>query len=360
MSDGISADSTTELNPPSSDRKGKLKARAFDVLGTYEVLGIILFIFATTFPPLEVTTSVNIGVHMIQHVLITISGVSIGYPIYKSGRVDNYRSARLGVLGFLIVAAILIFWHLPIFWDSAVQSLSVHLAEHLCFLAAGLLIGMTIPMLPDNFKLLLLALAVSAHMFYGFALFVINTPVYPLYPVSQQQVLGVALFAPSPIYFVGYLYFSLTRESRRLDALENHSAQTQTSSKKAWHLVTPALSILLILILIAYFGVTGAVILGSSSNHSPSQTSTVYIDESPLYWQYSPQVIHVVIGVNNTVFWVSHSFTYDTVTGSSGLFDSGAIAPGSSFSYTFTQPGTYNYYCQYHVWMKGTIVVTSA
>src|SRR5205085_641950 len=103
------------------------------------------------------------------------------------------------------VAALLVFWHLPYYWDLAVELLYVHFVEHACFLVIGILIGISIPMLPDNFKMIVLALTISAHMFYGFALFLISTQVYPLYGLSQQQSLGIALFAPAPAYFVGYL-----------------------------------------------------------------------------------------------------------------------------------------------------------
>ncbi len=167
--------------------------------------------FVTTFPPLEVTTEVNLGVHMLQHIVIAVSGVLIGYPLLKSGKLDRIKSTSFGIAGIFIVAGLLVFWHLPYFWDLAVQLLYVHFVEHLCFLFIGVLIGVCVPLLPDNFKMIVLALTISAHMFYGFALFLISTPVYPLYSVAQQQLLGIAMFAPAPAYFVGYLYFNLTR-----------------------------------------------------------------------------------------------------------------------------------------------------
>ncbi|HYW82619.1 MAG TPA: plastocyanin/azurin family copper-binding protein, partial [Spirochaetia bacterium] len=30
---------------------------------------------------------------------------------------------------------------------------------------------------------------------------------------------------------------------------------------------------------------------------------------------------------------------------------------GASYTHTFTTPGTYTYYCAYHLWMVGTVVV---
>lgn len=82
-----------------------------------------------------------------------------------------------------------------------------------------------------------------------------------------------------------------------------------------------------------------------------------------------PKVIRVTIGVNNTVVWVnqdatSHSVVSDTyVDPVSGPFNSyeqqdpGLIAPGETFEFTFTQPGTYDYYMVPHPHMQGTVIV---
>jgi plastocyanin len=72
---------------------------------------------------------------------------------------------------------------------------------------------------------------------------------------------------------------------------------------------------------------------------------------------YSPSSYDVKVGT--TVTWVNDDGTTHTVTSSNGTFSSGPLPPGASFSYTFTQPGTYGYTCSYHPWMTGTITVTS-
>ncbi len=72
---------------------------------------------------------------------------------------------------------------------------------------------------------------------------------------------------------------------------------------------------------------------------------------------YTPSVMTVVIGVNNTVTWLNKDAVAHTVTGVNGTFDSGNMAPGQAYSYTFTKPGTYEYYCVYHPWMGGEVVV---
>ena len=78
------------------------------------------------------------------------------------------------------------------------------------------------------------------------------------------------------------------------------------------------------------------------------QTATTY---------YSPPTITVVIGVNSTVTWVNNDDAPHTVTATDGSFNSGNLDAGQSWSHTFTAPGVYTYYCSYHSWMKGTVIV---
>lgn len=73
---------------------------------------------------------------------------------------------------------------------------------------------------------------------------------------------------------------------------------------------------------------------------------------------YSPSTFTVKAGA--TVTWVNLDGTTHTVTTKgSSLFDSGNVPTGGTFSHTFSQPGTYDYYCAIHPWMTGTVVVTS-
>ena len=79
---------------------------------------------------------------------------------------------------------------------------------------------------------------------------------------------------------------------------------------------------------------------------------------------FSPDVVTVVIGKNNTVFWTNDDSGAHTVTSdTAGLFDSGNSGPlvtqGGTFQYTFTTPGTYTYHCSFHAWMQGTVIVVA-
>lgn len=70
---------------------------------------------------------------------------------------------------------------------------------------------------------------------------------------------------------------------------------------------------------------------------------------------FGPKVITVAVG--DTVTWINKDDMPHTVTTYDGTFDSGLFKGGESWSYTFTKPGTYEYYCTPHPWMKGTVIV---
>jgi plastocyanin len=73
--------------------------------------------------------------------------------------------------------------------------------------------------------------------------------------------------------------------------------------------------------------------------------------------RFGPGTVRVAAGA--TVVWRNTSEIPHTVTGEG--FDSGPIAPGASYSRTFTQPGSYAYWCTPHraAGMVGTVLVQS-
>jgi plastocyanin len=74
---------------------------------------------------------------------------------------------------------------------------------------------------------------------------------------------------------------------------------------------------------------------------------------------FKPKSITVAPGT--TVRWVNHGQERHTVTSRDGLFDSGPMAPGATYTYTFTRHGTFNYFCRPHemMGMVGTVVVAA-
>jgi plastocyanin len=72
---------------------------------------------------------------------------------------------------------------------------------------------------------------------------------------------------------------------------------------------------------------------------------------------FSPSIIKVVIGVNNTVMWKNEDTTWHTAHSNIPEFDSKMIAPGASFTHTFKKPGSFPYHCDPHPWMTGLVSV---
>lgn len=69
---------------------------------------------------------------------------------------------------------------------------------------------------------------------------------------------------------------------------------------------------------------------------------------------------NLTVTVGDTVTWTNADSRPHTVTADGGAFDSGNVDEGGSFSFTFTEPGTYSYHCGYHSEMRATIVVVAA
>jgi nitrite reductase (NO-forming) len=110
----------------------------------------------------------------------------------------------------------------------------------------------------------------------------------------------------------------------------------------------------------------------SSGTQSTTNSTMVMIEN----FAYNPADITVPVGT--TVTWVNQDSVGHTVTegdpnspkpANLRVFDSSGealtgkvalIGPGQSWNYTFTTPGTYEYYCIVHPYMIGQVTVTSA
>ena len=87
---------------------------------------------------------------------------------------------------------------------------------------------------------------------------------------------------------------------------------------------------------------------------APAAAAEVEIDQ----FAFVPQRISVKAGT--TVTWINEDDAPHTVASSNKLFKSNALDTGDKFSFTFTTPGTYAYFCSVHPHMTGTVVVEAA
>lgn len=76
-------------------------------------------------------------------------------------------------------------------------------------------------------------------------------------------------------------------------------------------------------------------------------------------------VANLEVSAGTTVTWTNKSSVNHTVTSgirnesdAGDLFDSGTITPGGTFSHTFDDPGSFDYYCDFHSGMSAKVTVT--
>jgi amicyanin len=96
-----------------------------------------------------------------------------------------------------------------------------------------------------------------------------------------------------------------------------------------------------------------AMLVGLFIAASPARAADVEVKIDNFV--YNPQQITVKAGT--TVTWTNHDDIPHTVTSSTSVFRSKALDTDDKFSFTFTTPGTYKYFCALHPHMTGSIVV---
>ena len=91
----------------------------------------------------------------------------------------------------------------------------------------------------------------------------------------------------------------------------------------------------------------------------------------PRQWYFPRQI---TVHTDETIKWINQDTEAHTVTSgvgagieslmnnkrgtSNGIFDSGLFKTGESWTHTFTNPGTYTYFCTIHPWMEGIAIIT--
>jgi plastocyanin len=143
---------------------------------------------------------------------------------------------------------------------------------------------------------------------------------------------------------------SSRRHTRREQDVQSGPAFATLRPVKAWfsNLRAPAVRLVLAtaaasLALLALAAVTPA-----------AGGSTVLI----VYRAYQPSQLTVLVG--QTVTWRNSGLGPHTVTADAGQFDSGTLQAGTTFSYTFSAPGSYAYSCTVHPTMHGSVTVLAA
>ena len=102
----------------------------------------------------------------------------------------------------------------------------------------------------------------------------------------------------------------------------------------------------------------GNIVQQTTATSIPDNSTVVRIVANAGSNSFSPNPVEVKVG--ETVTWINDDSGRHTVTSKDGVFDSGMMGKGQSFSYTFDKAGEYPYFCEPHPNMVGTVVVTES
>ncbi len=94
----------------------------------------------------------------------------------------------------------------------------------------------------------------------------------------------------------------------------------------------------------------------SGTRAAPAAQSGTVIEIGDNFFQPA----QVTVPAGTTITWRNGGQRPHTATASSGAFDTGAVQPGAEASVTLNNAGSYDYFCQFHDGMVGTIVVEAA
>jgi plastocyanin len=90
---------------------------------------------------------------------------------------------------------------------------------------------------------------------------------------------------------------------------------------------------------------------GLASARARADDATVKIDN----FTFEPEQLTVKVGA--TVTWINEDDSPHTVVASAHAFKSKALDTDDKFSFTFTAPGSYEYFCSLHPHMKAMVTV---
>jgi putative membrane protein len=206
--------------------------------------GGLLVLFAALNGPIhDLSDSYLFSAHMVQHLLLTmlvtpllIIGTSSAMlrPILARPAIATIaKRLTTGAAAFVIFNVTLIAWHLPPLYNLAMANHSVHIVQHLCFLAASVLMWWPLlsrtpdlPPLSRPLQMLYICLLMIPMSVIGMIITYAEEILYPAYesaprvsslsPQQDQLVGGLIMWIPGSLIYIAMLtvaFFKWAREA---------------------------------------------------------------------------------------------------------------------------------------------------
>jgi cytochrome c oxidase assembly factor CtaG len=162
--------------------------------------------------PIDSLANQYLTVHMFQHIGLFVSAAVFGYGFERylsTHLVQLKRKFFLGysfllsvikfntrtrglILAGLIPAIAFFYWHLPTNFDLAVTNGYVHIFEHLTYIIAGSLVGLSIVAIPSKFRIVLLEFGFMQAGMMG-SMMVVWPYFYTAYSAAQNSQMDTAI-----------------------------------------------------------------------------------------------------------------------------------------------------------------------
>lgn len=215
-------------------------------------LGALATIFVVLLSPLDgLGEQYLFWAHMLQHMilmLIVAPLIVLGFPGWIIDRLLGVRGVhevvrRLTrpVPALLISQAVLLGWHVPVFYEAALQDRHIHDIEHLSFLAAGLLMwwpvlsrSTRLPASPPQWLIPYLFVLPIPMSVLGALITFSREVIYETYAIAprlwdvsalhDQEISGLIMWVPGKLLFwvamgiVFYRWFSRENAADQMDA----------------------------------------------------------------------------------------------------------------------------------------------
>ena len=116
--------------------------------------------------------------------------------------------------------------------------------------------------------------------------------------------------------------------------------------RKAWWIVGSSFTFALVMV-----ALLASRPLIAKADETKAPPAEIKVDN----FTFGPDTL--TVAVNSTVTWVNKDDLPHVIASNDGLFKSKALDTDQTYSYTFSKPGTYAYFCSIHPKMVGKIVV---
>ena len=216
------------------------------------VAGLVVLFVSLNGPIHDLSDSYLFSAHMVQHLLLTmlvtpllIVGTSAGMlrPALERRAMSAVASRiTTGAAGFIVFNVTLIAWHLPPLYNLAMADHRVHIVQHLCFLAASVLMWWPLlsrvpelPPLSRPLQMLYVCLLMIPMSVVGMIITYADEVLYPAYesaprmwglsPQEDQLIGGLIMWIPGSILYIAILTAVFFRWAREAEAEEEALGQ---------------------------------------------------------------------------------------------------------------------------------------